>query len=97
MSKGAIVRGRDVGTSSVVTGNGERVGELSPLRADRFMCAEAVLAIYAHEVSAGGTVRGPSGPDLLMAAAAGAVELPHSTRNPGDSSGLDGLVEVVAL
>jgi antitoxin (DNA-binding transcriptional repressor) of toxin-antitoxin stability system len=44
---GTIMRRLNEGTSSMVTSNGVPVGELTPLRADRYVRAEAMLAIFA--------------------------------------------------
>jgi antitoxin (DNA-binding transcriptional repressor) of toxin-antitoxin stability system len=44
---GTIMRRLNEGTSSMVTSNGVPVGELTPLRADRFVRAEAMPAIFA--------------------------------------------------
>lgn len=44
---GTIMRGLNEGASYIVTSNGVPVGELTPLRAHRFVRAEAVLAIFA--------------------------------------------------
>jgi antitoxin (DNA-binding transcriptional repressor) of toxin-antitoxin stability system len=43
---GDIMRGLDRGETFVVTRNGVPVGELSPLRRQRFVDAEAALAIF---------------------------------------------------
>jgi len=53
--------------------------------------------IHAAIVSAGRKARGPRAMDLLIAATAGALQLPLYTRNPGDFEGLDGLCEVVSV
>jgi antitoxin (DNA-binding transcriptional repressor) of toxin-antitoxin stability system len=44
---GTIMRRLNEGTSSMVTSNGVPVGELTPLRADRYVRAEAMLANFA--------------------------------------------------
>ena len=59
--------------------------------------ARAYGRIYAAVVAAGRKARGRRAFDLLMAATALSRELPLYTRNPGDFSELDGLVEVVAV
>lgn len=59
--------------------------------------ARAYGRIYAQVVSTGRKARGPRAVDLLIAATACAEGLPLYTRNPGDFSGLDGLVEVIAV
>jgi predicted nucleic acid-binding protein len=59
--------------------------------------ARAYGRIYAAVVAAGRKARGRRAFDLLIAATALSRELPLYTRNPGDFSELDGLVEVVAV
>ena len=59
--------------------------------------ARAYGRIYAAVVAAGRKVPGRRAFDLLIAATALSRELPLYTRNPGDFSELDGLVEVVAV
>jgi predicted nucleic acid-binding protein len=59
--------------------------------------ARAYGRIYAQVVSTSRKARGPRAVDLLIAATACAEGLPLYTRNPGDFSGLDGLVEVIAV
>ena len=59
--------------------------------------ARAYGRIYAAVVAAGRKGRGRRAFDLLIAATALSRELPLYTRNPGDFSELDGLVEVVAV
>ena len=59
--------------------------------------ARAYGRIYAAVAAAGRKARGRRAFDLLIAATALSRELPLYTRNPGDFSELDGLVEVVAV
>lgn len=59
--------------------------------------ARAYGRVYAAVSSAGRTARGARAVDLLIAATAGAHDLPLYTRNPGDFSALDGLIDVVAV
>jgi predicted nucleic acid-binding protein len=59
--------------------------------------ARAYGRIYAAVVAAGRKARGRRAFDLLIAATALSRELPLYTRNPGEFSELDGLVEVVAV
>jgi predicted nucleic acid-binding protein len=59
--------------------------------------ARAYGRIYAAVLAAGRKARGRRAFDLLIAATALSRELPLYTRNPGDFSELDGLVEVVAV
>jgi prevent-host-death family protein len=44
---GKIMRAIDRGESFIVTRNGKEVGELTPLRARRFVSGEAALAAFA--------------------------------------------------
>jgi predicted nucleic acid-binding protein len=67
-----------------------------PLPLDRAV-ARAYGRIYAAVASTGRKARGPRAFDLLIAATALAAELPVYTRNPGDFTGLGGLIEVVAV
>jgi antitoxin (DNA-binding transcriptional repressor) of toxin-antitoxin stability system len=46
-SSGDVMRALDRGEGFVVTRNGVPVGELTPLRARRFVAAEAALAAFA--------------------------------------------------
>jgi prevent-host-death family protein len=46
-SSGEVMRALDRGEAFVVTRNGVPVGELTPLRARRFVAAEAALAAFA--------------------------------------------------
>lgn len=48
---GRIMRALDEGSSFVVTRNGRPVGELHPLRRDRFVDAVTVAAVFAHAPS----------------------------------------------
>jgi len=80
-------------------------------RQDRLQRAEAVFEpiafdaaaaraygrVYAEVVSAGRKARGRRAIDLFIAATALAVDLPLYTRNPADFSGLEELVDVVAV
>jgi predicted nucleic acid-binding protein len=59
--------------------------------------ARAYGRIYAAVAAQGRKARGRRAMDLLIAATALAVRLPLYTLNPGDFSGLDGLIEVVAI
>lgn len=59
--------------------------------------AKAYGRIYAAVVDLGRKARGPRALDLLIAATALANGLPLYTRNVDDFSGLDGLVDVVAV
>ena len=59
--------------------------------------ARAYGRAYAAVASGGSKVRGRRGFDLLIAATAIAAGLPLYTRNPHDFSGLNGLLEVVAV
>ena len=59
--------------------------------------ARAYGRVYAAVAGAGRKARGRRAFDLLIAATALSRELPLYTRNPGDFSELDGLVEVVAV
>lgn len=43
---GEIMRELDEGTSFIVTRNGVPVGELTPLRRQRFVAAEAAVALF---------------------------------------------------
>ncbi|HEU5267269.1 MAG TPA: type II toxin-antitoxin system prevent-host-death family antitoxin [Jatrophihabitans sp.] len=43
---GRIMRALDAGRSFVVTRNGRPVGELRPLRRDRFVDAQAAVAVF---------------------------------------------------
>jgi predicted nucleic acid-binding protein len=59
--------------------------------------ARAYGLIYATVVSLGRKARGRRSVDLLIAAVALARGLPLFTRNPKDFSGMENLVEIVAL
>jgi predicted nucleic acid-binding protein len=59
--------------------------------------ARAYGRIYAAVATTGRKARGPRAFDLLIAATALAADLPMYTRNPGDFTGLGGLVEIVAV
>lgn len=48
---GRIMRALDEGSSFVVTRNGRPVGELRPLRRDRFVDAVTVAAVFANAPS----------------------------------------------
>lgn len=77
-------------------------------RQDRLQRAEAVFdplpfdnsaaraygRIYAAVLAAGRKARGARAVDLLIAAVACSEQLPLFTRNPGDFTGLDGLVAI---
>lgn len=45
---GEVMRGLDRGEEFVVTRNGIAVGELRPIRRDRFVAADVVLAMFDH-------------------------------------------------
>jgi antitoxin (DNA-binding transcriptional repressor) of toxin-antitoxin stability system len=45
---GEVMRALDAGESFVVTRNGVAVGELTPVRRDRFAGRDAVLALFAQ-------------------------------------------------
>lgn len=80
-------------------------------RQDRLQRAEAVFdalpfdaaaaraygRVYAAVVAQGRKAREPRAVDLMIAAVACATQLPLVTRNPVDFSGLDGIVEIVAV
>ena len=72
----------------------EAVFDPLPVDAD---AARAYGRIYSAVVAAGRKARGARAVDLLIAAAACAANLPHYSRNPDDLTGLDGLVEIIAL
>lgn len=59
--------------------------------------ARAYGRVYAAVAAAGRKARGRRAFDLLIAATALSAELPLYTRNPGDFSELDGLLEVVPV
>ncbi len=59
--------------------------------------ARAYGRIYAAVVAAGRKARGARAVDLMIAAIACSTRLPLFTRNPGDFTALDGLVEVTAV
>jgi len=59
--------------------------------------ARAYGRVYAAVVGAGRKARGGRAVDLLIAATALAADLPLFTRNSDDFSGLDSLIEVVAV
>lgn len=59
--------------------------------------ARAYGRVYAAVAAAGRKARGARAVDLMIAAIACSVELPLYTRNPGDFTALDGLVEVIAI
>jgi predicted nucleic acid-binding protein len=67
-----------------------------PLPADAAV-ARAYGRLYAAAASAGGKPRGRRAFDLLIAATALAGGLPLYTRNPTDFSGLEDILEVVAV
>jgi predicted nucleic acid-binding protein len=69
---------------------------LEPLPVDAAV-ARAYGRVYAAVASAGRKARGRLAFDLLIAATALAAGLPVYTRNPGDFTGLEGLVEVVLV
>ena len=69
---------------------------LEPLPVDAAV-ARAYGRVYAAVASAGRKARGRLAFDLLIAATAVAAGLPVYTRNPGDFTGLEGLVEVVLV
>lgn len=80
-------------------------------RQDRLQRAEAVFdplpfdgeaarahgRIYAAVLAHGRKARGPRAVDLLIAATALAHDLPLYTRNPGDTHGLEDLLDIVSL
>jgi len=72
----------------------EATFEPFPFDAD---AARAYGRIYAAVVAAGRKARGARAVDLLIAATAYAAQLPLYTRNPGDFTALDKLVEVIAV
>lgn len=59
--------------------------------------ARAYGRISAAELATGRRARGPRALDLLIAATAGAANLPLYTSNPDDFQSLRGLVDVVAV
>ncbi len=59
--------------------------------------ARAYGRVYAAVAAAGRKARGARAVDLLIAATACAHSLPLYTRNPEDFTGLDGLVDIVAV
>ncbi|MGA8426342.1 MAG: PIN domain-containing protein [Candidatus Dormiibacterota bacterium] len=59
--------------------------------------ARAYARIYATQVARGRKARGTRALDVLIAAPAGAVNLPLYTRNPQDFPGLEKLIDVVAV
>ena len=69
---------------------------LEPLPVDAAV-ARAYGRVYVAVASAGRQARGRRAFDLLIAATALAAGLPVYTRNPGDFTGLEGLVEVVLV
>ncbi len=72
----------------------EATFEPFPFDAD---AARAYGRIYAAVVAAGRKARGARAVDLLIAATAYAAQLPLYTRNPGDFTALDKLVEIIAV
>ena len=59
--------------------------------------ARAYGRVYAAVAAAGRKARGRRAVDLLIAASALAADLPLYTRNPGDFTGLDDLLEIIAI
>ena len=59
--------------------------------------ARAYGRVFAAVAAGGRKARGKRALDLLIAATAAATSLPLYTRNVGDFSGLEGVVEIVAI
>lgn len=60
-------------------------------------CARAYGHVYAHTRASGRKARGRRAIDLLIAATALASELPLFTTNPSDFTGVETLIEVIAV
>jgi predicted nucleic acid-binding protein len=60
-------------------------------------CARAYGRVYAQTLAGGRRARGRRAVDLLIAATALAVDLALFTANPGDFSGLEGLIDVAPV
>jgi len=59
--------------------------------------ARAYGRVFAAVIAGGRKARGKRAIDLLIAATAAAARVPLYTRNAGDFSGLEGVVEIVAI
>jgi len=60
-------------------------------------CARAYGHVYAHTRASGRKARGRRAIHLLIAATAHASQLPLFTTNPSDFTGLDTLIEIIAV
>jgi predicted nucleic acid-binding protein len=60
-------------------------------------CARAYGRVYAQTLAGGRRARGRRAVDLLIAATALAVDLALFAANPGDFSGLEGLIDVAPV